>query len=239
MMKLAAFDHAIGTWSAPLPHHRFSVYRNNVVAALVNALRLRFPVTEQLTGPAFFAAMARDYAETTRPGSPVLIGYGGSFPEFIAGFAPAKGVSYLADVARLENLWWDAYHAADAYPVPASAMAMVAPEQWATMRFRFHPSVRLMASPHAVASVWHAHHGGAAMAEVSTQAAEHVLVSRPAADVDLRRISAEAHDFLQALMSGARLGDAVEAVSLIHPDFAISSHLAGLVGLYIITGLET
>lgn len=239
MMKLAAFDAAIGNWAAPLPHHRFSVYRNNVVAALVNALRVRFPVTEQLTGQHFFAGMAREYAGATRPGSPVLIGYGASFPDFIAGFAPARGVPYLADVARLENLWWDAYHAADASPVSASALAMVTPEQWAAMRFVLHPSVRLMASTHAVASIWHAHNGGAPMAKVATEAAEHVLVSRPAAEVDLRVVSAESHAFMAQLLAGASLGDAVDAVSITHPDFDISTHLAGLLGLNIITGLAT
>lgn len=236
-MKLAAFDTAIGDWASPLPHHRFSVYRNNVVAALVNALRVRFPVIEQLTGEAFFAGMARAYAGTTRPGSPVLIGYGSSFPDFIEGFAPARGVAYLADVARLENLWWDAYHAADAQPVPAATLAMVTPEQWAAMRFVFHPSVKLMASPHAVASIWHAHNGGAPMPRVAIESAEHVLVSRPGADVDLRLVSAETHDFLAQLLAGASLGDAVDAVSIRHPDFDISTHLVGLLGLNIITGL--
>jgi len=239
MMKLAAFDTAIGDWAAPLPHHRFSVYRNNVVAALVNALRVRFSVTEKLTGQRFFAGMAREYAGATRPGSPVLIGYGTSFPNFIESFAPATDVPYLADVARLENLWWDAYHAADAQPVSANALAMITPEQWAAMRFVFHPSVKLMASPHAVASIWHAHNGGAPMAKVAIAAAEHVLVSRPAAEVDLRLVSAEAHDFMAQLLAGASLGDAVEAVSMAHPDFDISSHLSGLVGLNIITGLAT
>jgi hypothetical protein len=239
MMKLATFDRAIGDWAAPLPHHRFSVYRNNVVAALVNALRVRFPVTEQLTGQRFFAGMAREYAGATRPGSPVLIGYGTSFPDFIEGFAPAQSVAYLADVARLENLWWDAYHAADALPVSASALAMVTPEQWAAMRFVFHPSVKLMASPYAVASIWHAHNGGAPMAKVATEAAEHVLVSQAAAEVDLRLVSAEAHDFMGQLLTGACLGDAVDTVSITHPDFDISSHLSGLLGLNIITGLAT
>jgi Putative DNA-binding domain len=47
---------------------RFAVYRNNVVAGLVDALARRFPVVCRLVGDEFFRAMARVYA-TARPQS--------------------------------------------------------------------------------------------------------------------------------------------------------------------------
>jgi hypothetical protein len=52
---------------------RFSVYRNNVVAGLVSALRTRFPVVEQLVGPEFFRAMARHYVAAEPSRSPVML----------------------------------------------------------------------------------------------------------------------------------------------------------------------
>ena len=68
---------------------RFNVYRNNVAAGLVHALAAGFPATERIVGAEFFAAMAQDYIRTEPPRSPVLLHYGESFPDFIAGFAPA------------------------------------------------------------------------------------------------------------------------------------------------------
>ena len=233
-MDSASFDRAIGDFAAPLPHPRFSVYRNNVRAALINALRVRYPVTEQLTGAAFFAAMAGEFAIANRPASAVLIGYGAEFADFIAGFSPASTLPYLADVARLESHWWRAYHAADAAPLLAADFAAVAPDTWAETRFTFHPSLSLMASGFSVGSVWEAHYGGPAMADIETGKPEFILVARPFADVTLRRITLEAHEFLGRLMAGGTLGEAAEAM----PHVDLASHLTALTKLNIITGLH-
>src|SRR5437870_13721217 len=49
----------ITAYNAAIPTRRFAVYRNNVVAGLVKALKSRFPVVEKIVGQEFFAAMAR------------------------------------------------------------------------------------------------------------------------------------------------------------------------------------
>ena len=233
-MRAGAFDHAIGDWAPPPPHPRFGVYRNNVVSALINALRVRYPVAEELAGAEFFAAMASHFAARHRPASPLLIGYGDNFADFIDGFAPAASFPCLADVARLESLWWRAYHSADADPLPPAALAAVAPEAWAQTRFQFHPSTELLASPFAIASIWEARRGGVAAGQ-----AEWVLVARPFAGVEVRRLGVEAHDFLKALFSGMTLGGAAGLAAELHPGFDLSGHLAALIGLNIITGLAT
>ncbi len=105
-MREEQFHAAIGASKAPFPHPRFGVYRNNVTSALINALRVRFPVTAQIAGDKDFAEAAGQFALSNLPQSPVLIDYGaelaGQFEEPIA------------SVARLENLWWHAYHAEEA-----------------------------------------------------------------------------------------------------------------------------
>lgn len=237
MIRAGEFDAAIGDRTQALPHPRFSVYRNNVVAALITALEVRYPVTAQLVGGEFFAAMACEFADRHRPASPVLIGYGGDFPDFIAGFAAAASVPYLADVARLESLWWRAYHAADAEPVGPDRLAGVAPEAWEQISLVLHPSVGLLSSRHAVASIWEAHHGGRPMAEVDTGQSERVLVARPFAHVEVRRLAPEAHEFLEQLLAGAVLADAVERMAERHAEFDLTFHLGAVARLDIITGL--
>lgn len=227
---------ALTDWAAPLKHQRLNIYRNNVSSALVNALKVRFPVTAQLVGDAFFFAMAREFAETNRPQSAVLIEYGSAFPGFIGSFAPASTVCYLADVAALENLWWRAYHAAEAEGMAPASLAELSGEQWAGLRFRFHPSVGLLRSPFAAASIWLAHHGGAPMHAISTGEPECILVSRPDSDVMLRIISPESYAFLDALIAGERLADAVEATTGQHPSFDAAEQIVALLSLQLLTG---
>ena len=56
------------------------------------------------------------------PRSPLLFQYGGSFADFIAGFAPAAPLPYLRDMARLEYAQGLAYHAADREPLPPASL---------------------------------------------------------------------------------------------------------------------
>jgi hypothetical protein len=76
---------------------RFAVYRNTVAAGLIEALAGRFPVVERLVGEDFFRAMAHAYVTQEPPRSPLLFQYGGSFADFIAGFAPAAPLPYLRE----------------------------------------------------------------------------------------------------------------------------------------------
>ena len=235
-MREREFYEAIGDWSAPLPHPRMSVYRNNVAGALAAALKVRFPVTEQLVGAAFFAAMARAYAEAERPASPVLISYGESFADFIRGFAPAASVAYLGDVAALENLWWKAYHAREAEPLQATALAAVAPDDLGGLKLALHPSAGLLSSPYAIADIWQAHRGGPGMGEISLDAPQSVLVARPAADVSIRVIAPASLAFLASLGQGASLADAMEQTAAAFPDFDVAAQIGGAFGLGLITG---
>src|SRR5438876_7559091 len=106
--------HGIIAHNIAVPARRFAVYRNNVVAGLVKALRTNFPVVEKIVGDEFFAAMARVFVTQQPPRAPLLAIYGEAFPAFVAAFEPARELPYLADVARLEAARTRAYHAADA-----------------------------------------------------------------------------------------------------------------------------
>jgi hypothetical protein len=134
--RQTAFARAVLDAAAPVPPGligpdgqpsatRFAVYRNNVVLGLIDALKAAFPVVCALVGEDFFAAMARAHAVETPPASPVMHDYGADFPAFIARFAPAASLPYLADVARLEWAWVEAYHAAEAWPLSPASIARV------------------------------------------------------------------------------------------------------------------
>ena len=146
-------------WNGSDPARRFAVYRNNVMVSLIDALADSYPVTQDLVGEEFFRAMARLFVRTQPPRSPVLALYGAGLAEFIEGFAPAAALPYLADVARLEMLRVQAWHAADAVPLGLADFAALlenAPALAAT-GFDLHPSLAVLRSAHAVVSLWAAH----------------------------------------------------------------------------------
>ncbi len=236
-MREADFQQAISSVHLPVPHRRFAIYRNNVASGLVTALAVRFPVTQQLVGEDFFRAMAALYAEGNKPASAVLIDYGESLVEFVANFEPAKAVPYLADVAKLENLWWRAYHAGDGAFAEAKVLGDFPQDALEELRFNLHPSVGVMTSPFAISKIWRAHHGGDAMGTFELETADYVLVSRPAADVQIKPISMGFATFIGAFLGGVALAEGVALAVERDDAFDLSAALSDLFQLKLVSGV--
>jgi hypothetical protein len=181
------------TWNGSDPGRRFAVYRNNVLVALVDALADTYPVVQALVGVDFFRAMAQEFVRGQPPTSPVLAGYGAGFAAFIEGFAPAAGLPYLPDLARLEWMRVEVYHAADVAPLRVEEIAprLADADLQPPAVLDLHPAARVLCSRHAVASLWAAHQADdvdAALAQVDPAVAEVALVLRSGLDVLVMRI---------------------------------------------------
>lgn len=226
-MREAQFHQAIADRAVSPPHLRFGIYRNNVAAALINALRVRYPVTVKLLGPQAFAALAGGFALSHLPSSAVLIEYGAEFPQTLA--AP------VSDVARLESLWWSAYHAAEAEPMDLSVLTALPPEALAAARFTLHPSLGVMTSAFNVGAVWEAARCGAA---ADFAAEDHcLLVARPEAEVTVTVLKRPSYDFIAALAAGNTLAESLETCAQDHDGFDFATEIAGLLSHRIITGV--
>lgn len=138
---------------------RFEVYRRNVQDSLIEALADGFPVVRQLVGDDCFATLARDHAHRHPPRSPVLADWGDAFAEALTPWARQAQVPYVPDVARLERARVRAFHAADAPTLEPAELArcLARPDRLGRLRLRVHPSVSVIESPYAVASLWLAH----------------------------------------------------------------------------------
>lgn len=216
------------TWNGSDPARRLAVYRNNVRVSLVDALADTFPVVQQLVGEDFFRAMAALFVREHPPRSRVLAHYGDALPAFIAGFAPAAPVPYLADVARLEFARVRAFHAADAAPVPADAVshALASGDRIGELRLRCHPSLWVWRSAHALVSIWAAHQHEDGLASVDAEQPEDALVLRSGLDVLVQRAPAGAVEFIQALQQGCPYGEAALAATARVPGFEPTATLA-------------
>ena len=163
---------AIGRKDGQPAKRRFDVYRNNVAAGMIEALRATYPAIERLVGADFFAASARVYLDRNPPRSPLLFRYGESFGAFLDGFPPAASTPYLGDVARLEWARVQAYHAEDAVPLAIAALAGYPERDTGGLRFTLHPSLALIPSRWPVVSLWAASTGQGASEEVDMKAPE-------------------------------------------------------------------
>ena len=195
------------------PALRFAVHRNNIVVALVDALAAAFPVTQALVGEDLFRAMARERVRTDPPRSPIISEYGAGFADFIAACHSATPIAYLADVARLEYLRTQAYHAADVDPLDVSHFhaLLATPERIAGTRLVLHPACAWLSSRHAVHSIWAAHQdlddmGDANLDAIDLDEAECVLVTRPQVQVFVDCLPAGATALLDRLRTGVPLG---------------------------------
>ncbi len=218
---------------------RFAVHRNNVVGSLIDALADTFPVTQQLVGEAFFRAMTRLFVLAEPPRAPMLAMYGKSFPEFVESFPPADSVPYLADVARLELMRLEAYHAADVAPLAAGAVAQAQrgaaqTEDWV---LEFPPSARLLQSPFAVVSIWAAHQSDDAREVVDAYVEETALVIRVHFDVEVVQLNPGDARFVSALMRGVPIGAAADAARTRCTGFDPAESLALLFRHHAITSL--
>ncbi|NWE69968.1 putative DNA-binding domain-containing protein [Pseudomonas gingeri] len=213
------------------PASRFAVYRNNVQGSLINALADSYPVVMQLVGEAFFRAMAGLYLRQCPPRSPILNHYGQDFGDFIQDFAPAASVPYLADVARLERLRINAYHAADATPVSPEQIGhyLADPESLITLRMHLHPALAVLDSAHAVVSLWQTHQGEHRLDQVDPTQGEAALVLRQHWQVEVFRIDSGTLAFIQSLQNDAPLSEAIVRAAEASAGFDPSQALALLI----------
>lgn len=187
---------------------RFNVYRNNVAVSLTQALETAFPVVRKLVGDDFFHAMAGVYLRAHPPASPLMMFYGSDMPDFLAGFAPARAVPYLPDVARLELALRHSYHAEDATALDPDALAQIPPDDLPHITFGFAPAVHLIVSRYPIVSIWRANTHGSGT--TTTPAAEAALVTRAAFDPVIDALAPEQAAVTTALMSGTPLGKALQ-----------------------------
>jgi len=217
---------------------RFAVYRNNVITGLIDALAQRFPVVCRLVGEEFFRATARVYVTAQPPSSPLMMLYGGTFPNFIDAFAPAASLPYLGDVARLELARGRAYHAADAAPATPQIFTGLPVEQLGHLRVRVHPSASIVASAHPIVSIWQVNADPDHAVPIAPWTAEAALVARPFTDVEVRRLPPGAAAFMSCLLGHGAMAEAVEAGASASTDFHLVESLAVLIAANVVIGID-
>lgn len=223
---------------APTPSNkskRFAVYRNNVFVSLVDALKARFPAVQTAFGREFFIALARDYASTHLPRSPLMMYYGEYLADFIESLPALADYAWIADLARVECAITQSHHAADARPLGPAAFANIAPEELEHLKFDIHPAMRIVESRHPIATLWQMNSGLTAVAAIDELPAETALIHRPYLSVSVKKLSPAGGVFLTSLKDRCMLGEAAGMAAALDLTFDLTAHLHLLIADGLIT----
>ena len=217
---------------------RYNVYRNNVTVSLIEALVAIYPAVQRITGTEFFRAMARFHVRATPPTSPLLFEYGRDFPAFIENYEYAQDMPWLADVARIERAWLDAYHAADGLALPAATLGQVPADCLGDIVFRVHPATRIVRSAYPALAIFAMNRGDGPVTSLKSSAAEDALITRPDMEVDVRLLPPGHATFLVSLIGGATLAEATSKAFDETSSFDLPSSIAGMVEAGVFTALQ-
>ncbi|WP_088743209.1 DNA-binding domain-containing protein [Cobetia sp. QF-1] len=229
---------------------RLDVYRNNVWASLIAALEEAYPVTRQVLGERFFAALAHDHARQHLPDSPLMMDYGHGLADTLqvtlttlaeSGRATRDRLPFYAvDLAQLEVARREAYHAADARALVPTQLSQLAPEEVMALRFASHPAARLLHLEYCVLDIWQRHQQPqATLAGLDINQPQTLLVTRPAFDVQVLPLSVAGARLLEELIAGEALGDAAATLAEHYPEEDLGLLLAPLLSSGVFIALDS
>lgn len=207
------------------PAKHISIYRNNVFASLLNALKLTYPLILALVGKDFFEMTAREYMRQYPSRSGNLEDYGEYFSDFIAHYPPVHELMYLAEVAEFEWASHSIYLAPNHPPFAAHTLASFAPEQHADLHFILNPASWLHKFHFPILHIVDLcnmqreedidlHKGGI-----------NLLMIRRELEISLVSLSPADFQFLQALNHHSTLSAALQQAEKIEPNYPLDEKL--------------
>lgn len=208
----------------------FAVYRNTTPVALIETLRANYPVVAELLGDPLFGETAFEFVRAHPAAEPMLLGYGASFPTFLAAQPWIEDLPYLPDVAAIERLRTEAHSAADLPVLTLADLAGLGTEHWPTLRLRPHPAARIAWLSTPALTIWRAHHETPDFETLAPEwRAEGVLVTRPDGLLQAHELDAPTHRLIFGLRLGETAGQAAAATGATYPEADIASAFATLV----------
>lgn len=145
---------------------RVKVYVDGYRLRLLEVLEDNFTGLHTLVGDEEFDRLGRAYIDAHPSTHPSVRWFSKSLETFLRGTPPYDAHPYLAEMAAFEWTQGLVFDAADDPVAETQALASVAPEAWAGLRFGFHASVRRLELAWNVPQAWTAMDAGDAPPEL-------------------------------------------------------------------------
>lgn len=209
-----SFQDVFQTGSISL-ENRMSVYRNNVIKSLRDAIIATYPMTGKMLGADYMKKLSRLYALDHKPAQANLNMYGENFAQYIAAFKPLAKYPYLPDLARLEWAINESYFAADDSALDPVSLATLPPEQQANLSLSLRYAVRICRAPFRLDQIQKLCDGE----DIKLYDGECIiLVYRPALDVMTMPLQSYELDFITAFERPQNLSSVLEEFTASHSD---------------------
>ncbi len=197
---------------------RLTVYAGGYLARTCEALEEVYDAVHHVVGEQAFAALARAYVQRHPSHDYNLSLVGRHLPEFLAVDPLSQRLPFLPDLARLERLVCQAFHAFDEPPVDPARLARYSLDEWEHARLTFQPSVGLIASPWPILDIWTARTQPRESVSIDlVDRPQRVLVFRHGLQTRCELVDEWQYRLLEGLLAGRALG-------------TVCGELAGLAG---------
>lgn len=133
---------------------RVKVYVDGYRLRLLEVLQDNFSGLYALLGDEDFDRLGRAYIDAHPSTHPSVRWFSQHLADFLRRTPPYDAQPYLAEMAAFEWAQGLVFDAADAPAADAQVLAAVAPDAWAGLRFRLHPSVRVLSLEWNIPAAW-------------------------------------------------------------------------------------
>ncbi len=193
---------------------RMAVYAGGYLARIHESLCEVYETVRKILGADDFMQLAEAYAVQYPSRDYNLTHAGRHLPKLLReSKAPAiLKRPYLTELARLEWLLSEAFHAFDETAFDHAQMARIAPEAWEETRIFFQPSVRLFESDWPVLTLWQ-ERGIETIQEFQVAAPQQVLIGRRGTQVRCEILAPFQYALIEGLLSGQTLGKVCERLA--------------------------
>lgn len=201
-------QHVIGTARVPVAT-RLGIYGEAYRVRLTEALASNYPALLKLLGEMDFAALATSYIDTHVSRWPSIRHYGAELAHFLTTAETYRDIPLLAELAAWEWAMTEVFDAADDDTLEVAALTTVPPEEWAGLRFDFHPAIRRLDLLWNAPQTWKALTGGGERPQPELTAHRQPwLLSRHQLQILFRSLAGDEAVAFDALRAGATFGDA-------------------------------
>jgi hypothetical protein len=205
--------------AGPVSDLPWRIHRNTIWQAWLDGMADAYPICRRIIGDDAFFHAARSYLIKTPPESAVLKWIGTGFADHLAGMAELSALAYLPDLTRLERAWLEAFHAPDTPVLTPQEIADMPVERLLECAITLHPSVRLIASPYPIGTIYEVHETNAIdqpdFSVTLTEGDTYLIVTRPGLDVKIHSVSGDCFKLGQWLEAGQSIGEALAQSSSI------------------------
>jgi hypothetical protein len=217
---------------------RLSIFRNNTLISLTEALKAAFPVTVQLADERFFAYAASRFIASCPPSEARLSQFGAAFPRFLAGFEPCRRFPIIAEMASLEWALASSLGAAELMPAPIDQLTLLDPGG-PCVKIALQPHLRLVLSRWSLLDVWSAHKSGpGAVPGTLRRVNSRIAVMRHGEDLQFLPLEPSRFGFWRSLSRGLTLDQATARALARDPLFDLVSEMLLLFRMKLVTGFS-